>query len=222
MPVDSEFRHFNLRSRILDSRVVLLVALALARISSAESNWPSFRGPQAAGTSTEAPTATTWNVEKSENIAWKTPIPGLGHSSPIIWGDRLFVTSAVNKTKTAPLKVGVYGDPSPAEDNDIQQWKIFCLNKRTGGILWEATAHEGAPKVPRHPKATHANCTMATDGTNVVAFFGSEGLYCYDLEGRLRWKKDLGTLRANPIVYNDTPDPKSSSLDWGFASSPII
>jgi outer membrane protein assembly factor BamB len=167
-------------------------------------------------------TPASWNTEKSENILWKTAIPGLGHSSPIIWGDRLFVTTAVNQSKAAPLKVGLYGDPASAEDNDAQQWKVFCLNKRTGKILWQTTAHQGEPKVRRHPKATHANCTMATDGTNVVAFFGSEGLYCYDMEGRLRWQKNWGALRTSPMVYNDTPDPKGVDLEWGSASSPII
>ena len=134
----------------------------------------------------------------------------------------MFITTAVNLNKTAPLKVGLYGDPESAEDNDIQQWKIFCLDKRTGKVLWQQTTHEGAPKVRRHPKATHANCTMTTDGSHAIAFFGSEGLYCYDLEGLLLWQKDLGTLRASPTVYNDAPDPEGAKLEWGFASSPII
>ena len=167
-------------------------------------------------------TASTWTTNKSDNILWKTPIPGLGHSSPIIWGNRLFITTAINQTKPAALKVGLYGEPESAQDNDVQQWKVFCLDKRSGKILWQKTAHEGAPKVRRHPKASHANCTMATDGASVVAFFGSEGLYCYDLDGRLRWQKDLGTLRASPMVYNDNPDTNSWTLEWGFASSPII
>jgi outer membrane protein assembly factor BamB len=201
---------------------VLTILSTLAGSAAEQTNWPSFRGPLALGISTNAPTVATWNVEKSENILWKTAIPGLGHSSPIIWGDRLFVTSAVNQSKNAPLKVGLYGDPASADDNEVQQWKIFCLNKKTGDILWQTNAHEGMPKVRRHPKATHANCTMATDGTNVLAFFGSEGLYCFDLEGHLRWQKDFGVLRANPTVYNDAPDPEGASLEWGFASSPII
>lgn len=199
-----------------------LIFLTVTGAALAQANWPSFRGPNAKGISPDANTATVWNVEKSENIGWQTTIPGLGHSSPIIWGDRLFVTSAVNERKTSPLKVGLYGDPASADDNDTQQWKVFCLNKTTGEITWQATAHEGVPQVKRHPKATHANCTMATDGTNVVAFFGSEGLYCYDLGGHLRWKKDLGILRASPVVYNDAPDPNGWMLEWGFASSPII
>jgi outer membrane protein assembly factor BamB len=203
--------------------VLLLSLLTLAAPpAGAQTNWPSFRGPNACGFSGGTPTATTWNVEKSENILWKSTIPGLGHSSPIIWGDRLFVTTAVNQSKTAPLKVGLYGEPASAEDDEVQQWKIFCLDKKTGQIIWQQLAHEGAPKVRRHPKATHANCTMTTDGSYVIAFFGSEGLYCYDFEGHLRWQKDLGILRASPIVYNDAPDPKSAMLEWGFASSPII
>jgi outer membrane protein assembly factor BamB len=199
-----------------------LLCLTLAGPAGAQTNWPSFRGPDAAGLASGAATATTWNAKKSENIRWTTPIPGLGHASPIIWGDRLFITTAINQSKTALLKVGLYGEPESAEDNDVQQWKVFCLNKTTGEILWQTTAHEGRPKVRRHPKATHANCTMATDGTNVVAFFGSEGLYCYDLDGHPRWQKDLGILRASPMVYNDAPDTNGERLEWGFASSPII
>ncbi len=169
--------------------IFLTIGVNLACEAGAQTNWPFFRGPNATGIAAGTTTLSTWNAEKSENILWGTPIPGLGHSSPIIWEDRLFVTTAVSQKGNAPLKVGLYGDPASADDNDVQQWRIFCLNKKTGEILWQTTAHEGAPKAPRHPKATHANCTMATDGTNVVAFFGSEGLYCYDLDGHLRWQK---------------------------------
>jgi outer membrane protein assembly factor BamB len=204
--------------------IVLIIGVCstLAWQVGAQTNWPSFRGNLACGIADGPVTVMTWNVEKSENILWKTPIPGLGHSSPIVWGDRLFVTTAVNESRKAPLKVGLYGDPASADDNDVQQWKVICLDKKSGEVLWQATAHEGAPKVKRHPKSTHANCTMATDGDNVLAFFGSEGLFCYDLEGHLRWKKDFGILRANPTVYNDAPDPEGATLEWGFASSPII
>jgi outer membrane protein assembly factor BamB len=201
---------------------VLLAVLTRASPVGAQTNWPGFRGMNADGFAKGAATATVWSMERSENILWKTAIPGLGHSSPIIWGDRLYVTTAVNQRKTASLKVGLYGDPESAQDNDVQQWKIVCLNKRTGQILWDKTAHEGAPKLKRHPKATHANCTMATDGSNVVAFFGSEGLYCYDVDGHPRWNKDWGTLRTSPVIYNDKPDPHGVDLEWGFASSPVI
>lgn len=202
--------------------VSILAALIAAFTAGAQTNWPSFRGPNARGFAKGAITPAVWNVETSENILWKQPVPGLGHSSPIIWGNKLFITTAVNRSKAAPLKVGLYGDPESANDNDVQQWRVLCLNKATGALLWDQIAHEAAPKQKRHPKATHANCTMATDGTSVIAFFGSEGLYCYDLEGHLRWEKNWGTLRMSPIVYNDALEPSASSLEWGFASSPVI
>jgi len=199
---------------------LLLGALGLS--ASADTNWPSFRGRNACGISDGPPTRETWSVERSEGILWQRPVPGLGHSSPIIWGDRLWITTAVNENKTAPLKVGLYGEPESADDNDAQQWKVLCFGKSDGKLLWEKTAREGIPRQKRHPKATHANCTMATDGTNFVAFFGSEGLYCYDFDGDLKWAKDFGTLRASPVVYNDAYDLQGTNLEWGFASSPII
>lgn len=180
-----------------------------------------FRGPNAAG-SVQETTATTWNVAQGENILWKTPIPGLGHSSPVIAGDRLFITSAVNQHKQAPLKVGLYGDPASAADEDPQQWHVMCLNRRTGAVLWDRTAHAGVPQLKRHAKATHANCTAATDGRYVVAFFGSEGLFCYDVDGNVRWRREWGPLRTSPVVYNDAPEPRGIDLEWGFASSPVI
>jgi outer membrane protein assembly factor BamB len=190
--------------------------------ATAQTNWPSFRGSFASGIATDSETPATWNTGTGQHIGWKTPIPGLGHSSPVIWGPRLFVTTAVNEKKAAALKVGLYGEPESAEDNDVQRWEVFCLDKSSGKILWQVTSREGSPKVPRHPKATHANCTVATDGTNIVGFFGSEGLYCYDMDGHLRWQKDFGRLKVSPTVYNDAPDPKGTDLDWGFASSPVI
>ena len=210
--------HCVLRINLVAFSFVVLLSCSVA----AQTNWPSFRGVNANGVARATVTPTIWNAERSENIAWKQSIPGLGHSSPIIWGERLFVTTAINQRKPGALKVGLYGDPESADDNDLQQWKIFCLSKRSGQILWEKTAHEGLPRLKRHPKATHANCTMATDGRSVVAFFGSEGLYCYDMDGHLRWQKDWGTLRTSPMVYNDAPEPSGVTLEWGFASSPII
>src|SRR6266702_8508283 len=106
--------------------ISLLILLTLPWPAAAQTNWPCFRGANAGGIAKGAATPTVWNVEKSENILWKQAIPGLGHSSPIIWGDRLFVTAAVNQRKSAPLKVGLYGEPESADDDDVQQWKVFC------------------------------------------------------------------------------------------------
>ena len=176
-------------------------------------NWPSFRGPNASGIAANYATPVSWDVETSKNIKWKITIPGLAHSSPIIWGNRVFVTTAVGEDD-AELKVGLYGNIQPVDDDSVHEWKVYCLDKKTGKILWEKTSHKGVPQVKRHPKATHANSTPATDGKYVVAFFGSEGLYCYDMEGELIWEKDFGLLDSAFFMV--------PSAQWEFASSPVI
>ena len=199
--------------------VLLTLPLASPSLAARESarpsqNWPSFRGPNASGIAEGSATPTRWDAENGKNVQWKTPIPGLGHSSPIVWRNRIFVTSAISGQEKPELKVGLYGDVTPVTDDTVHQWKVYCLDKNTGRILWERTAHTGVPKIQRHPKSTHANPTPATDGRHVVAFFGSEGLYCYDLRGKLLWKRDLGRLDSGWFVM--------PSAQWGFASSPLI
>ena len=159
-------------------------------------------------------TPTTWSVEKSENIKWKTPIPGLGHSSPVIWGNRIYLTTAIDEKKESSLKVGLYGAIEPVNDDSAQAWKVLCIDKKSGRILWERSPNSGIAKTKRHPKSTHANPTPATDGKYVVAFFGSEGLYVYNVEGKLLWKKDLGVMDAG---FFRVPEAQ-----WGFSSSPVI
>jgi len=177
-------------------------------------NWPSYRGENASGIADNYSTPINWAVDGSMNIQWKVAIPGLGHSSPIIWEDRIYISSAVSGLDSPDLKVGLYGSIEPVEDETVHQFKVFCLDKQTGKILWEKTSYEGVPKVKRHPKSTHANSTPATDGKHVVVFFGSEGLYCYDMNGKLKWKKDLGILDSGYF--------REPSAQWGFASSPVI
>lgn len=178
-------------------------------------NWPQFRGPNGTGIGTGSPPV-TWNVSTGENVKWKVDVEGLAHSSPIVWGDRIYLTTAVSSADAEPeLKTGwLGGSGDPAAEDAAWTWKVICLNRATGKTIWSRDAHTGAAKVKRHAKATHANCTPATDGEHVVAYFASEGLYCFDVEGKLIWKKDLGLIDTGP--YN-APD-----LQWGAASSPII
>jgi outer membrane protein assembly factor BamB len=176
-------------------------------------NWPSFRGPRASGVLEGHATATSWSVEKGDGIRFRVKVPGLAHSSPAVWGDRLYLTSAVAEGE-ASLKVGLYGDVESVPKESVHRYVLYCVDKRTGKVLWERTAHEGIPRRQRHPKSTHANPTPATDGRRVVAYFGSEGLYAFDTGGRLLWKKDLGPLDAAFFVAPDA--------QWGVASSPVI
>ena len=178
------------------------------------SYWPQFRGPNASGRGDGANLPDTWSAADGKGIAWKTPIPGLAHSSPIVWGDRVFVTTAISSRKDASFKPGLYGEGTASEDVTSHKWNLMALDRRTGKVLWERTAYEGTPKEKRHIKATYANATPATDGKYVVALFGSQGLYAYDLDGNLKWKRDLGRMNAGAY---DSPD-----YEWGTASSPII
>jgi outer membrane protein assembly factor BamB len=196
------------------SLVAALSLPAAGQKAPAGANWPSFRGPNASGVADGRPLPAEWDVPASRNVRWKTPIPGLGHSSPVIWGDRLFVSTAISGIENPEMKVGLYGDVTSVKDDTSHRWIVYCLDTRSGKIVWEKTVVSGVPKVKRHPKSTHASSTLATDGRHVVAFFGSEGLYCFDMNGTLLWKRDFGVLDASWYV--------APAAQWEFGSSPVI
>ncbi len=176
--------------------------------------WPTLHGHDGRGVGSGRPPV-TWNVENGEHVAWKTPIPGLSHASPVIWGDRIYVVTAESDSPDPELKVGLYGAPTPAKDHEIvHRWWVYALERETGEVVWKSKAHEGTPTIRRHIKASHANSTPATNGQHVVAFFGSEGLHCFDEKGKLIWRKDFGKLDAGS--YN------IPAVQWGFGNSPII
>jgi len=204
-----------LRAWLRPLRVFTFVALlTCARADETTANWPSFRGPNAAGVSDGQSLPDRWNAETGEGIRFQVEIPGLAHSSPIVWGDRLFVTTAVSSEPDASFKPGLYGSGEASADRSVQEWQILCLDKKSGKLLWQKTATRGAPKDKRHIKSTYANSTPATDGKVVVALFGSEGLFAYTVAGEFLWKKDLGRMDVGAY---DLP-----SYEWGTASSPII
>jgi len=177
-------------------------------------NWPSFRGANASGVADGKTTPTNWDAAKNVNLAWKTAIPGLAHSSPVVWGDKVFITTAISSDAKSEFRAGLYGDVASAADLSKHTWEIYCLDKKSGKILWKRIAREGSPKTKRHTKASFASESPATNGKYVIAFFGSEGLYAYDMNGKLVWKQDLGVLDSGWFFDPD--------YQWGTASSPII
>jgi outer membrane protein assembly factor BamB len=177
-------------------------------------NWPAFRGPDATGVADGQQPPVTWNVKEGQNVRWKTAIPGLGHSCPVIWGNRVFLTTAISGDPNPKIRIGNYGDVGSVNDTTKHTWQVLCLDRDSGEILWTRTAFEGVPKIKRHLKGSQANCTPATDGKHVIACFGSEGLYCYDFAGKLLWKRDLSTLDSSFTIERE--------YEWGFGSSPII
>ena len=184
-------------------------------VGSAEAgDWPSFRGREAAGVADKQNLPNAWNPATGENILWRTPVPGLAHSSPIVWGDTIFVTSAISGRPNATFKPGQYGDGDASDDRSAHRWMLYAIDKKTGKIRWERVASQGEPRNKRHVKSTYASASPTTDGRIVVAWFGSQGIHAYDFDGALRWSVDLG--RVDMGAY-DIP-----AYEWGPASSPII
>jgi outer membrane protein assembly factor BamB len=156
----------------------------------------------------------SFDINKMINIRWKVEIPGLGLSSPVIWDNKLFITTAISQADKNGFRPGIFGDISPINDSSVHEWKVYCIDKNTGKMIWDRTSYSGIPKMKRHPKSTHANTSVATDGKYVVAFFGSEGLFCYDMNGNLQWQKNFGLLKSVFFMVK--------TAEWEFASSPII
>ncbi len=201
--------------RTLPPAVLGLIAWAwLTGAGATPPSWPSFRGPGASGVADAQDLPDRWSLGDGRHVRWQAPLPGLAHSSPIVWGDLVLVTTAVSSTPGATFKRGLYGAGDADADRSAHQWQLIALDRRTGAVRWSRTAYRGEPREKRHIKATYANQTPATDGETIVAFFGSQGLYAYDFDGALRWKADLGVLNAGAYDLLE--------YEWGNASSPII
>lgn len=162
-----------------------------------------------------------WDVWEEQGVAWKLAVPGLAHSSPVIWGNSIFLTTAERMDGESEIS-SFYGSPGYGAGESIQdegehEFRVLCVDATSGKIRWDRTAHTGKPKIERHPKSSHANSTPACDAERVVAFFASEGLYCFDHAGELQWKRDFGLLETGAPEYQD-----ASGFQWGFASSPIL
>jgi outer membrane protein assembly factor BamB len=191
--------------------LALILLLWMAGAAHAQ-NWPAFRGANGAGIADGAAVPFQWDVEKGVNILWKREIPGFGHSSPVIWGDLVFLTTAVNLNPEAGKTPNPRG--LTVEDKDEHEFRVYALNRKTGEVVWQHVARKGVPRSKRHPASSHASSTPVTNGKILIAYFGSDGLYAYDLNGKLLWQRDLGTI--NTALYFD-PDQV-----YGTGTSPVL
>jgi outer membrane protein assembly factor BamB len=169
-------------------------------------NWPGWFGPGGLGISQSEGIPTQWDMDK--NVKWKVQVPGLGHSSPIVWGNRIFLTTAASSDPKADDWEKGFPARGRAPDTAEISWQVLCFDRDTGKLLWKQTAIRAIPRNFRHLKNSYASQTPVTDGTFVYAFFGDQGMYCYDLQGKLIWSRDLGDFKMRS--------------DWGMASSPVI
>ncbi len=192
------------------SALIFAVVLASLFTVTADTNWPQFRGAQSMGVAEDPQLPDVWSP--TENIAWKADLPGMGWSSPIVWGNRIFVTSVIKAGEVEPPKKGLYFG---GERYDIPQeehrYVVYCLDWKTGKILWEREVYKGRPTGSRHLKNSYASETPVTDGERVYAYFGNVGLFAFDLKGTPVWNQKIETRKtrfgwgtaASPVVYKD-------------------
>jgi outer membrane protein assembly factor BamB len=178
-------------------------------VATSAANWPSFRGPSAAGVSASATVPAAWNVPRGERVKWRTALPGNSHASPIVWENRVYAISARAASGEDRLDTSQQSAQGVTFAEPVRQvWTLYAVDLATGRMLWERRAHEGTPIHARHVRGTYANATPATNGRHIVATLGNEGLFCFDMNGTLRWRREM-------------PPPKpDASLDP--AASPII
>jgi outer membrane protein assembly factor BamB len=174
---------------------------------SAVDQWPQFRGPQSTGVADDPALPETWSATR--NVVWKTEIPGSGWSSPVVWGDRIFLTSVISTVAPEAPKKGLYfGGNREGIPTDEHRWMVYAVDWKTGKIVWEREVHRGSPRSSHHLKNTYASETPVTDGERVYAYFGNLGLFVFDMEGKPVWSQHWGPFRTR--------------YGWGTAASPVL
>jgi outer membrane protein assembly factor BamB len=194
------------KSRFLGS-IAACVLLSLPAPVLAQSNWPQFRGPGSRGNADASNLPQRWSA--TENVAWKRDLPGRGWSSPVVWGDHVFVTTVINSGPSEEIKKGLYfGGDRPLPPESDHQWKVICLDLVSGDVRWERLVHEGKPQSSIHLKSSYASETSVTDGERVYCCFGNVGIFCFDFDGNELWRREL--------------EPMPTRFGWGTAASPVL
>lgn len=196
------------------SRLVVLVSVVLSgfhRVSEAEDhNWPQWRGPLGTGVAPDANPPVEWSETK--NVRWKVALPGKGHSTPIVWGDRIYLTTAIPFGEKLPPKHST----APGTHDGVpviqrHEFVVLAVDRRDGRILWQKSVHKKLPHEGGHYTGSLASNSAVTDGEHVFAFFGSHGLYCLDLNGGVKWQKQFGEMQtkhghgesSSPALFGD-------------------
>jgi len=212
-------------ARFLIVTSLITTVTALANTADWQQNWPQWRGPLARGVAPSATPPREWS--ETNNIRWKVAVPGSGSATPSIWGDRVFVLTAIQKPKPADAKPAEPTNTPPASaepaggrpggrsrpeaPSEPYEFVVLCLDRKTGKTVWQKTACETVPHEAHHRDHGYASASPITDGKHLLAYFGSRGLYCYDMQGNLKWSKDFGDMRtrntfgegSSPALHGD-------------------
>ncbi len=221
-------KHHVKRTGLIISRMRWLVLAGLLSaasqaaepISDAERFWPQWRGPLSTGEAPYGDPPVRW--DEDTNIRWKVPLPGLSHASPVVWGDRVFVLTAVlTSNKSSRIK----GNFETFSTKNAFRYEVLAINRRDGSLIWRRTATVETPHEGRHEDGSWASCSPVTDGEHVIASFGSRGFYCYDMGGTLQWKKDFGDMHIR-YQYGESSSPVLSGerliVQWDHEGKSFI
>jgi outer membrane protein assembly factor BamB len=187
--------------------VLCTLICLVSRFAPAQQNWPQLRGPRSLGVSENSNLPDEWTATK--NVQWHSDVPGRGWSSPVVWGNRVFITTVVSAGDTEEPKKGLYfggnrSKPPTAE----HKWTVYCLDLKSGNVLWNRIVNEGVPKTGLHIKNSYASETPVTDGEHLYAYFGNVGVFCLTMDGKEVWSKEF--------------DPHKTRYGWGTAASPVL
>ena len=188
---------------------VAAVAVVLAAIVqvSANDQWPQFRGTQAGVAADDPALPDTWS--QTENVVWRLDVPGIGWSSPVVWNDLVFVTTAVGPGRTTAPQAGFYeGHDNRSSTRVPTRWMLYAVDVKTGRIRWEQEIFNGLPPIGKHDKNTYASETPVTDGERVYVYFGGIGLFAFDMNGKRAWSRSMEALNTR--------------YGWGTGASPIL
>ena len=202
---------------------LVLAGSAIAQDQTAANNWPQWRGPNADGVAHDATPVLEWSATK--NVKWKTPIPGTGSATPIIWGDRIFVATAEPTSEAAPNPAAKQEYQIPPPPKNLHRFALLCIDRKTGKVVWDKTAIKAAPHEGHHKTHTFAAASPVTNGTHVFVSFGSRGIFAFDFEGNKVWERDVGDMQtrrgwgegASPALHNDT-----LIVNWDHEGSSFI
>jgi outer membrane protein assembly factor BamB len=187
-----------------------LLSLAIwlsASSTNAQEHWPQLRGPQALGVSENVDLPDNWS--DTTNVLWTRDVAGRGWSSPVVWGNRIFLTTVINEGESEVPKKGLYfGGDRLQIPTSIHEWKVVCLDLNTGKVQWQQTVRKAVPETSHHLKNSFASETPVTDGEHVYAYFGNVGVFCFTLDGKEVWSKKL--------------EPRKMRYGWGTAASPVL
>lgn len=173
---------------------ILIFLTFLQVLAAAQSNWPQLRRPGGMGVSDDAGLPTEWGVD--QHVNWQVGVPGMGWSSPVVWSNQIFLTTAISDGEIEQIKLGLYFGGNRPKPDDVHEWRVRCFDLHSGDLQWEKTVHRGKPSHARHLKNSYASETPIVDGERIYAYIGNVGLFAFSVDGEPLWERKWPAVKT--------------------------